>query len=284
MNDKVHKSKKKMIETDFEISHDIDHSFHTLPLEYHDFYELYFFISGNIDYLVNDEIYELQKGDLLFLPPGVFHNPLIRNFDVPYERFVLWISQNCMNTLIAQDPDLCYFTKPDTPKIYLFRSQGTNWTTLNANFTSLNMSYKEKKLCYKTEGISIISKILIDYNRALYTRNKSLIPGTCNTLLTDILHYIHTNLQGDLSLDAISSVFYTDKFYISHLFKEKIKISYYQYVIQKRLILGLELITSGVPIHKIHELCGFSDYTCFYRSFKKEYNITPSQYKKSHQN
>lgn len=280
LNPKSNKQKKKMFEHDFEIYHDIDSSHHTIPTEYHDFYELFFFVSGNVDFLVNDEIYQLQRGDLLFVPPGVLHNPIFKNFDIPYDRFILWISKACMDSLIKQDPDVAYFTKPDSPKIYLLRNHGSNWTSVNATFTALYNSYNEKKLCYHTEGISMISQIMIDYNRALFSKSKSIIPGTGNTLLTKVLRYIHTNLQGDLSLDTIASVFYTDKFYISHLFKENIKISYYQYVIQKRLILSLELLKNGVPIHKIHESCGFSDYTCFYRAFKKEYNTTPSKYKK----
>ena len=58
-----------------------------------------------------------------------------------------------------------------------------------------------------------------------------------------------------------------------------------QYLTKKRLVLAKNLLRKGIPIHNIYQECGFQDYTSFFRTFKKEYGITPklflSQYKNS---
>lgn len=37
-----------------------------------------------------------------------------------------------------------------------------------------------------------------------------------------------------------------------------------------------------MPVSKVHKSCGFSDYACFYRAFKKEYGFSPSKLKEVH--
>lgn len=58
-----------------------------------------------------------------------------------------------------------------------------------------------------------------------------------------------------------------------------------QYLTKKRLVLAKNLLRKGIPIHNIYQECGFQDYTSFFRTFKKEYGITPklflAQYKNS---
>jgi AraC-like DNA-binding protein len=274
--------KRYMTENDFEIDYHIDSSYHSIAPEYHEFYELFFFVNGNVDFIVDNQLYHMQKGDFLFIPPNTFHNPIFHNFDIPYERYILWVSVSTMNRLIELDSDIGYFMNEKAPKVHLFRNPGSTWSNFNSSFHSLLQYSIEKKLCYKSEGLSIIIYMLLQYNKALYYKNQNIIGGTNNTLLTNILHYIQTNITEDLSLDKISSEFYINKFHISRLFKNDLKISYYQYVIQKRLNVGKENILAGVPVNKVHETCGFSDYICFYRAFKKEYGVAPSKFKQLH--
>ena len=46
-------------------------------------------------------------------------------------------------------------------------------------------------------------------------------------------------------MDTISDAFIMDKYNLAHMFKDKMGISYYQYVIQQRLLTGKNLILEG---------------------------------------
>lgn len=277
-----HKTYMYMPKKDYVIYYYKDDEISEIPLHYHEFYELLFLIDGNLDYIVGDDIYHLEKGDLLFIPPGVFHNPIIHNFDIPYERYVLWISVFSMKKIFELDEDAGMFKDESVNKLFLFRSNGYINATLQNSFKELFKSYEEKKFCYKSEGYSIITKILMLYNRELYNRTNNIMIETKDTLISSVLHYINTHITEDLSLDKIASVFYINKYTISHKFKDVMKISYYQYVIQKRLSIGKQYLLEGMPASNVCKICGFSDYACFYRAFKKEYGFAPSKIKKIH--
>lgn len=271
-----------MPKKDYVVYYYKDDDIDEIPLHYHEFYEILFIIDGNLDYIIGDDIYHLEKGDLLFIPPGVFHNPIIHNFDIPYERYVVWISVFAMNKIFELDEDADMFKDESVNKLFLFRTEGYTRIALEGKFRELFNSYEEKKFCYKSEGYSIITQILTLYNRELYNRSQNIISETTDTLISSILHYINANIAQDLSLDKISSVFFTNKYTISHKFKDIMKISYYQYVIQKRLSVGKQYLLEGMPANTVYKVCGFSDYACFYRAFKKEYGFPPSKLKKIH--
>lgn len=276
------KTYRYMPQKDFVVYYYSDDEVPEIPLHYHEFYELLFFVDGNLDYIVEDQIYHLEKGDLLFIPPGVFHNPIIHNFDIPYERYVLWISVFAMNKLFELDENINMFKAGDTEKLYLIRSRAYVGLELQAAFRSLFNSYEAKNFCYKSEGYSIIMYILTMYNREINKFSTNIVGGTKDDLISNIVHYINTNITEELSLDKISAEFYINKYTISRKFKSVMKISFYQYVIQKRLSVGKEYLIQGVNANEVFKLCGFNDYVSFYRAFKKEYNVSPNKFKIIH--
>jgi len=48
--------------------------------------------------------------------------------------------------------------------------------------------------------------------------------------------------------------------------------------------MALEYMLSGYKINQVHEICGFADYSCFYRAFVKEYRMNPKEYLKVYYN
>lgn len=271
--------KHYMTARDFEIEHAVDTSYHDIEPHYHEFYELFLFVSGHVDYIVDDELFRLRPGDLLIIPPDVPHNPIFRDFEERYERYVLWVSAGCMERLIRQDPDLGRFRQAHQR---LFRSPDAAFSSLRGSFLTLYRAWERQAPCWKSECLSVLLRVLTSYNRALLSQEGETLEGSRATLLTGILHYVQDNLRGDLSLERVAQVFYRSKYSISHLFKQDMRQSYYQYVIQLRLIAGKKLLLEGVPVSKVWEACGFPDHTSFYRAFRKWYGVSPSQFRKLH--
>ncbi|WP_334293937.1 helix-turn-helix domain-containing protein [Blautia argi] len=71
------------------------------------------------------------------------------------------------------------------------------------------------------------------------------------------------------------------KYHIAHIFKENTGISIHQYIMKKRLAACQDAILGNISISRAYLMFGFKDYSSFYRAFKKEFGISPKEYKDS---
>ena len=56
-------------------------------------------------------------------------------------------------------------------------------------------------------------------------------------------------------------------------------VSFHQCLTQRRLIEAKRLIARDVMLEDVGQSVGFSDYSTYYRAFKKEFGISPRQYR-----
>ena len=86
------KTTQVMIAGNFEVYHYREPYFKSLDFHTHDFYETYLFLDGSVTYYIEDQACELCAGDLLIIPPGRMHRPVISNIAAVYELIVLWLN------------------------------------------------------------------------------------------------------------------------------------------------------------------------------------------------
>lgn len=255
-----------------------------IPSHSHDFYELYFFLEGNIDYMINNTIYALNPRDILLIPPNSVHKPIIKdNNTSTYCRFVLWINSDFYDSLVTIDPDIIYLTHLiGERKSHKINIPENLFQGIESQFISLLEESINPKFCHTLNSRILAASILVKVNRVIYEMNTSQVVDTRQELYINICNYIGANLVSDLSLNTLANKFFVSKYYICHVFKEHLGISVHQYIIRKRLADAKAKILAGVPISNIHIQCGFNDYTSFYRSFKKEFGVSPKEFKSKH--
>ncbi len=65
-----------------------------VQLHSHTFYEMIYCTGGSTQYLLGTQRYRLRHGDIVLIPPGVSHRPLLaEKMADPYRRCVVWFSQ-----------------------------------------------------------------------------------------------------------------------------------------------------------------------------------------------
>ena len=67
-----------------------------------------------------------------------------------------------------------------------------------------------------------------------------------------------------------------DKNTMTRQFKRIIGMTPGDYIRRKRLDTAYTLIRQGYSVQNAGLACGFSDYSAFYRAFRQNYGITPS--------
>ena len=97
-----------------------------------------------------------------------------------------------------------------------------------------------------------------------------------------MLEYVDINYNRGISLASMAEELGLDETYLSKQFKEKIGVSFIQYVTKCRMDRAKELLADpSVKLAEIAELVGMGNVQSFIRAFKKYEGMTPGQYRDS---
>lgn len=276
-------SRQYMQDGDFEIFYYNDSTPAHVSSHRHDYYEFYFFLEGDVNYEIAKVSHSLVYGDCLLIPPGISHRPVFLSAQAPYRRFVLWISAARYDQLCNTCPDFSYaFDHVLKKQQYHFRSDFIQFQQIQGLLMELIEEYRGSH-AFRSLSLNLkLCNFLLHMNRLLYDRCHQVAPTYSNVLYLNVCDYINNHLEEDLSLDFLASFFYVSKYHISHIFKDNMGISLHQYVLKKRLQACKNGILSGIPFNEIFQQYGFSDYSSFYRAFKKEFGLSPTEFREQH--
>lgn len=248
-------------------------------LHSHNFYELLYCRSeSSVEYLVGTQRYLLQKGDVVIVPPGISHRPLLRrDMQEPYVRDVLWISEEFMRQICRWYPDTL---KQSHQSGALLRIDEALQESIGKIFEQGIRESEERRGEWELAVIGNTISLLSQLRRACVDNTVQPMKAEQPEMLDRVLDYIEENLAGKITLGEVAHHFFVSESTITQLFRKKMGVSFYHCVTQRRLIAAKELIDRNVKLDHVSERVGFADYSTFYRAFKKEYGISPVQYRK----
>mgnify|MGYP003606692791 CR=1 FL=1 len=124
-----------------------------------------------------------------------------------------------------------------------------------------------------------MNELLLLINRVAYEQKHPVSVHEETALYQNLLLYIEAHLEEDLSLERLAQTFYVSRYHVAHTFTDHIGISIHQYITRKRLEASRAAILAGEKISDTYLRYGFRDYSSFFRAFRKEYGISPKEFR-----
>lgn len=261
----------------YELFHYRDHHLKEVALHHHDFYEIYFFLSGSVRYIVESHSYQLSAGDILLISPLELHQPILGEEQRDYERMVLWIDKGFLERISPPEADLTACFDATVPgHTNLLRPPSHLRELLNFQLEQLALETDSQEYGSEYCALSYLVQVLTLLNRQARRQSRESETKTASdSVVYQVLNYINTHYGEDLTLDFLAGRFFISKYHLSREFGRVVGTSVHRYITQKRLSVAKQLMREGVPSTEVCQHCGFGDYSNFYRAFKTEYQLSP---------
>ena len=281
-NDNIQKfsTRQHMVNPKLEVYHYRDAYLNDVALHHHDFYEVYYFLNGNVNYIIEGRTYRLSPGDLLLISPLELHQPLILPEKHAYERIVLWMNKQFVEQFGSEGVSLTRCFDVSNPN-------HTNLLRLNSQQRQRIGSLLKRMLDetrnddYGRELVltALMTEFLVEVNRINANRDDQPEQESRSApLVAEVLDYINEHYHEHLTLDNLAAHFFVSKYHLLHEFNRHVGTSVYRYIIQRRLIIARQMLADGIAPTDVYHQCGFGDYANFYRTFKAEYHMSPKDY------
>ena len=249
---------------DFLFYYAVDNAHDDFVMHSHDICELVFLKKGNPTYNVEGRSYQLSTNYLVLTRPYERHN-LTFNNATEYERYVFLF---------------------DEKKIFpdAFRKIPFNIDIINFDNNALVCRLFQKidyyiKVLEPDEFENILLTIIQEllYNIRLAAKTSHPDDYKINPLLSDAIKYIDANILNPLNIDTICDELHITKAYLHKLFVKHLQISPMQYILSKKLAIAQRELRMGAKATDVYLTCGFTDYSTFYRCYKKQFGHAPSE-------
>ena len=241
---------------------------YVFPGESHDYYELTYIDHGKLDMTLDGKEYHLNKYDLIIYYPGQFHTQSTDN------------ESTCSYLTIMFDME----TKMDVSLMNrVFKTRKDIYNVLSAFMKAI----QSKEYLSEEMALAYLKEVLILlYQFDTKTDEESNVNPMQehyeNTLLNEILVFIHNNIFTAFTLEDLCQKFSISRSSLQSLFRTNIHITPKHYISNLKLNQAKLLIQEHkYTISEISDMLGFTSIHYFSRKFKLQYGLSPSDYAKS---
>lgn len=282
MLDRSEVGKRGYLNEGFRLFHLKDTRAPKLDYHYHEFDKLILLLGGKVTYVVEGVTYFLRPWDVLLVQHNMIHRPIIDPSE-PYERVVVWLGREWLAE--RSDPgealDACFDTTRERG-FHLLRTHPDRRLEYMKDIQRLEDALRSREFAAGRLADTLCQQLLIGVNRDVLrsrTATEAQDSYRVDPKIEEILKYISTHLEEELTVESLARRFYLSRYYLMHRFKAVSGYTVHQYISQKRLLRAGELIRSGVPVMKAAEEAGFSEYSTFLRAFQNTFHMSPREFR-----
>lgn len=242
----------------------------------HNAVELYLNLTDLPDVLLSDTVIAVPAGTLLIIPPFFVHQ--LYHVDSVYERYILSINSQWLESVFCeQGESLSYLKRSSTPILLpLSETNKNNLIIQLEKLLSIPDTFSSEAMASLFGILSSLDKLV---DKHTPNNNQHFPVSTTQQTVNEITAYIQEHIFENISLSDVAKHFYLNPDYLSRVFKSHVHVSVGHYISLQKTSSAQSLLREGYTVAEVQEKLGYSSYAYFFKTFKKNTGITPSQYR-----
>lgn len=233
-------------------------------MHYHTTYELFVMVSGKTAIMSEDNIFKLQRGDVVLFRKNALHK---NNGGTDHGRYTVNFSDKYLREHFTQSAaeELlgCFeYDKIIVPRRY----QGYAFALLR------RMEQKGSEFAFLSAFLGMLKDCVAE------------MPVKAEKVENDInivLEYINENFKSIEKIDEIAEAAHTSKSYLCQKFKRCTGMTVTEYLNSVRIKNACEMLGSGnMNVSETAQECGYSTSAYFCKVFREIVKMTPSEFRR----
>lgn len=264
--------------------YELDKSF-VFDGEEHDFWEMVYVDKGAVEIRADEKTLVLNQGEILFHKPHEFH--AIRAFRSNPDFFVI--------SFVCRSPAMKLFegyraalSQSLRPFVSSIITEARNSFHIPKNDVTLLKLRRRSQAKEGGEQLikTYLEQLLILLARAILDQQESSVSPVQESMETQLVStvksYIRDNLGKRITMEELAGVTGYSTSYISRVFRQQCGMTIGRYITAKKISYAKELIRNHTyNFAQISDMLAFDTPQYFASTFKKETDMTPSEFKRS---
>ena len=261
--------------------------FTCVPNHWHNEFEIIYIKKGKGLISIDLDYYEVKENDIVLILPGQLHSIEQDSINVmEYENMIF-----SMDLLESKHNDVCFdnYFSPMIKRLIqlqsiLNRENCEYYDSLSSCLDNIDEICRHFDKGYE---LAIKGNLFIFFSTLFNKVPKNDIPVKKRKSLDKlklIIKYVENNYAENITIEEISKLCGFSQSHFMKFFKHNMDVSFIEYLNNYRLTIASRLlISSNSSILAIAMESGFDNLSYFNRTFKKRYDMTPSQFRKMYQ-
>lgn len=234
----------------------------------HTKYEIMLFVSGNCEYVVENQRFRLKPYTLIVTQPMKYHFLYFTNDENRFERYYVQFDGGEFGENIQK---------------LLSRASIVKSLDKSDRICAIFKSIKEYSNTFPTDNYPELYKGLLTELIHLSCIDDDSSPTLAITESDEVtasaLAYIGDHLTEPLSIEIIADALFVSTSLLCHKFSSHMHTGVMNYVKTKRAHLANKMLQKGIKPTIVAQKCGYNEYSSFYRVYKEIFGIAPKETK-----
>lgn len=226
----------------------------------HTRYEIIAVFDGKVRLVIDGKKFTLKAGEIAVIPPLAYHS-VFGVEETLYKRATALFDESFVPREIVED----------------FKAKTYRQPLSSHELLTASLGRVREVLCESVAStfLPLVKSLFVE---ALYVhtyKDTASKKEKFHPTVKAAVEYIDSHITEKLTLDSIAENVFLSKSSVSHIFRDEMKISVKQYIINKKLAYAVSLMREGSSAADAAAAIGYDNYSNFYKTYKNVFGVSP---------